>query len=260
MAVIREKFNRLRRQGRAAFIPYLTFGFPDIRTFESIVLTLDKSGADFIEIGFPFSDPIADGPIIQASSAMALDKGADIYKMFRSLKKIKKKISSPLILMTYYNPVYAMGLEKFFRLSRGLIDGIVVPDLLVEESADLVKAARHSRIDTVFFISPTTQAQRVSLIKKRSSGFIYYISVAGVTGPRKKISPEVIRQAKKLKAKLGSPLCIGFGVSTRQQARAFKKAFDGVIVGSALISYIFKIYKRKDFLKTLRKFVLWLNG
>ncbi|MBN2119763.1 MAG: tryptophan synthase subunit alpha [Candidatus Omnitrophica bacterium] len=260
MGLIREKFRELKKQGKKAFIPYMTFGFPDMKTFESIVMALDRAGADFIEIGLPFSDPIADGPIIQTSSKIALDKGANIYKLLSSLKKLKSRIRAPLILMTYYNPVYHMGIDKFFKRFSRLIDGVIVADLLAEEAGHFVNKARENNIDTIFFISPTTQKERLRLIDRLSSGFIYYISVTGVTGPRKTLPSKIFKHIKKIKKQVRAAVCIGFGISSQKQARMFKKYFDGVIAGSVLIKKILICRKNRNFLKDFEKFTLWLNG
>ena len=260
MGAIREKFKQLKRQKKKAFIPYITYGFPTIKASEKIILALDRSGADFIEVGLPFSDPIADGPIIQASSKAALERGATINKLLTSLTKLKKRIKAPLILMTYYNPLYHMGLAAFFARAKRAIDGIVVADLLAEEAGEFVKLARTNDIDTIFFISPTTQKQRLKLIDRLSTGFIYYISVTGVTGPRKSLPRKIMGHIGRVKSKVTSPVCIGFGISTRRQARLFKKYFDGVIVGSILVKKIIDHHKEKRFLQSFEKFVLWLNG
>lgn len=260
MARVREEFNELRKKKKKAFIPYITFGFPDIKTSESIILALDKANASFIEIGLPFSDPIADGPIIQTSSKVALDKGATIYNLFSSLKRIKKKITTPLILMTYYNPVYHMGLDTFFSRAKSCIDGIIIADLLAEEAEEFVKKARSFNIDTIFFVSPTTQINRLKLIERRTTGFIYYISITGVTGPRKTLPSDIFSHIRQIKRTLHSPICVGFGISTPKQAARYKRYFDGVIVGSAIIAKILKIHKQRNFLKQFRQFVLWLNG
>ena len=153
-----------------------------------------------------------------------------------------------------------MGLERFFVRARGCIDGIVVADLLAEEAEDLVKVARKNNIDTIFFISPTTQKQRLRLIDRLSSGFIYYISVTGVTGPRKTLPHKIMGHLKSIKNKVKSPVCIGFGISTQKQARSFKKYFDGVIVGSILVKKIIDTHRSKQFLKRFQEFVRWLNG
>jgi tryptophan synthase alpha chain len=260
MGAIRNKFKQLKKQGKKAFIPYVTFGFPTIRLSEKIILALDKAKADIIEVGLPFSDPIADGLIIQASSKRALDNGATIYNLLSSLRKLKKRIKAPLVLMTYYNPIYHMGLDRFLKKAKSSISGIVVADLLAEEAEDFVKKARKYNIDTIFFISPTTKKDRLELIDRLSSGFIYYISVTGVTGPRKTLPKRILSHIKDIKRKISSAVCIGFGISTQKQARIFKKYFDGVIVGSILVKKIIDTHNRKNFLKRFEKFALWLNG
>jgi tryptophan synthase alpha chain len=260
MGAIRNRFKELKKQGKKAFIPYITYGFPDIKASEKIILALDRAGADFIEVGLPFSDPIADGPIIQTSSKAALDKGATINKLLTSLAGLKKRIKAPLILMTYYNPLYHMGLTNFLSRAKGAIDGIVVADLLAEEAEEFVKCCKEHDIDTIFFISPTTQKQRLRLIERLSTGFIYYISVTGVTGPRKSLPHKIMGHIVKVKSKVTAPVCIGFGISTQRQARLFKKYFDGVIVGSILVKKIIDHHKEKRFLRSFEKFVLWLNG
>ncbi len=260
MGKIREKFEELRKKGRKAFIPYITFGFPDFDTFKSIIFTLDKLGCDFIEIGLPFSDPIADGPVIQTSSKIALEKGANIHNLFSFLKKVKEKLNSGLILMSYYNPIYNMGLNDFFKKANSLLEGVIVPDLLPEEAEDFIRKAHTYNIDTIFFISPTTQEERLPLIEKSSSGFIYYISVTGVTGPREVLPSDILKHLKRIRKRISLPICIGFGISHKVQAQKFKKYFDGVIVGSALIHKILNTYKKRGFLKKFKNFVLWLNS
>ena len=260
MGKIREKFEELRNKGKKAFIPYLTFGFPTLKDFEALLYVLDSAGSDFIEIGFPFSDPIADGPIIQISSQTALDRGVNFLKLFSFFKRVKRNINTPLILMSYYNPIYDMGLDNFFKKAHPLLEGLIIPDLLPEEGKDFLKKAKTYNIDTVFFISPTTQEERFSLIERASSGFIYYISVTGVTGPRKSLPSSILSHLKKVRKKTSSPVCLGFGISNRVQARKFKKYFDGIIVGSVLIKKIIETYHRKNFLKEFKEFVLWLNS
>ena len=260
MGRIREKFNQLKKQGKKAFIPYLTFGFPDIKTSESLIVAMSSAGADFIEVGIPFSDPIADGPIIQHSSNTALQKGANLQKLFLSLKKIKPQVKCPLIVMSYSNPIYHTGVKKFFNRISGLVDGIIVSDMLVEESKEFVNTAWSHRLDTIFFISPTTQPGRLKLIDSRSSGFVYYISVTGVTGPRKEFSRDISRNLRAIKGKIKNPLCLGFGVSNQKSARKIKKDCDGIIVGSAIIKKIDQLKEEKNLLQKIKHYTLWLNG
>ncbi len=260
MGKIRDKFNELKKQGKKAFIPYLTFGFPDIKTWESLMLTLDSAGADFIEVGIPFSDPIADGPIIQHSSNIALEKGANTQNLFESLKKVKPKIKAPLIIMSYTNPVYSMGVKRFFRQASGLIEGVIISDMLVEESGEFVDTAWRYNVDTIFFISPTTRKNRINLIDRRSSGFVYFISVTGVTGPRKDLSKGIGTKLSSIRKKIKNPLCLGFGISSRKSARKIKEKCDGIIVGSAIIKKINELRKNKNFLRKIESYILWLNG
>ena len=260
MGKIREKFKELRNKGKKAFIPYLTFGFPTLKDFEALLYVLDSAGSDFIEIGFPFSDPIADGPVIQTSSQVALDRGVNFLKLFSFLRRVKRNIKAPLILMSYYNPIYDMGLDNFFKKAHSFLEGVIIPDLLPEEGKDFLKKAKTYNVDTVFFISPTTQEERFSLIEKASSGFIYYISVTGVTGPRKSLPSDILSHLKKVRKKISSPVCLGFGISNRAQARKFKKYFDGIIVGSALVKKIIETHHKKNFLKEFKEFILWLNS
>ncbi len=260
MGKIRDKFRQLKESGKSAFIPYITFGFPDMETFSRTAVSLDECGADFIEIGFPFSDPIADGPVIQHSSRIALDKGADLPGFYSWLKEYKRRIKAPLILMCYYNSVYSLGVNKFLKKFSGFLDGIIIPDLLAEEGEEFVSLSGKYNIDTVFFVTPTTENKRLPLINKCSTGFIYYISVTGVTGIRRDISLNTLSDLKRIRKVSSSPVCIGFGVSTRGQVKSLKKDFDGVIVGSAIIKKIGGLYKQKDFIQRFKEFILWLNA
>lgn len=261
MGKIREKFEELKRENKKAFIPYITYGFPEIKTSEKLIFMLEEAGSDLIEVGMPFSDPIADGQIIQYSSKVALDKGANIFQLFSSLKKLKKKLKTPLILMTYYNIVYKLGLRRFVEhLKEAGVSGLVVPDLLIEEAEELTELCRYKDIDNIFFIASTTQEKRFKLIDKNSTGFIYYISVKGVTGPRERFPAETVDHIKYVKSKVKAPVCVGFGISTQNQARRFKKISDGIIVGSVLIKKIREVYPSKNFSETIKRFILWLNG
>lgn len=260
MGKIREKFNYMRKEKRKAFIPYLTFGYPDISFFKRIVKELEKAGADFIEVGLPFSDPIADGPIIQESSRLALKSGANVYNLFCTLRQLKSEVKIPFILMTYSNPIYRMGFNKFFSNAKNCIDGIIVSDMLVEESKKFIEISWANNIDTIFFISPLTSKKRWDLIKRNSSGFIYYISVSGVTGPRSSFSNKIFSNIREIKQKINTPVCVGFGISNQKQARRVKKFADGIIVGSAIIKKIEQNKKRRVLLEEIRNFSLWLNG
>jgi tryptophan synthase alpha chain len=255
---VRKQFEMIKKQGRKAFIPYLTYGFPDLKVFEQTILAIAETGADIIEVGMPFSDPVADGPVIQASSQIALTKGATLPGLLATLKKLRAKIDVPILLMSYYNPIFFMGDETFCRKAKNIVDGIVVPDLLPEEAGNFIRACRANEIDTVFFTAPTTDPKRLSLIDKSSSGFVYYVSVTGTTGTRKEFSRETLSAIKTTKNKLKAPVCVGFGISSHEQVRDFWKVSDGVIVGSAIVKFINANYRKAGFIKKLKGFVLSL--
>jgi tryptophan synthase alpha chain len=260
MPKIRDLFNQLKQQNKKAFIPYLTYGFPNLGVFEQTVLAIAKTGVDAIEIGMPFSDPIADGPVIQRSSQIALEKGATLPGLLLTLKKLRRKVDAPFILMTYYNPVFYMGDNSFCRKAKGIIDALVVPDLLPEEGRSLNDHCRKYGIDTVFFIAPTTDLGRYGLIDKNSSGFIYYVSVTGTTGSRNKFDGALYKKIAAAKAKVKGPVCVGFGISTHEQVKRFCRVADGVIVGSAIIKFIDENHKQKNFIDKLQRFIVDLKG
>ncbi len=260
MGKIREKFDNLKKENKKAFIPFITFGYPDIKTFSKLVIELDKAGADFIEIGLPFSDPIADGPVIQESSHIALEKGANIYELFKTLKELRPKVKAEFIIMSYLNPVYSMGIKKFFSQAKDCIAGVIISDLLIDEADFFIKEARKNEIDTIFFVSPLSNKKRIKMVDKLSTGFIYYISVTGVTGPRTEFSKDMFSHIKKVKASVSCPLCVGFGISSQEQARKVKVCSDGIIIGSAIIKKIAQIQKKKSFFKEFKDYLRWLNG
>ncbi len=261
MFKVSEKFKHLARQDKKAFIPFMTFGYPDINLSKDIFFTLIEAGADMIELGVPFSDPIADGPAIQLASTVALKQGVSLDKMLKFLKKENRNISVPVLFMSYYNPIYTMSQRKFFSQAQDCgLSGIIVPDLLAEEAGSFVHSAHKHKIDTVFFVSPTTSVKRFSLIDRLSSGFIYYISVKGITGERRHFSRQIISNISRARSRLNKPLCVGFGISSPEQADKFRQVSDGVIIGSAITHKITLWHKKKDFLKRLKRFVQWLKG
>jgi tryptophan synthase alpha chain len=232
-------FKRLKSARRKAFIAYITAGDPDIATTARLVLEISRAGADIIELGVPFSDPIADGPTIQAASQRALAGGVTVRKIFGLVKSLRSKTDIPLVFMTYYNPVLRYGLKEFFSACRKSgVDGVIVPDLPCEESADLVKAARSSGVATIFLVAPTTIRRRMKYIAGKSKGFIYYVSLTGVTGARRALPPDIRANIRRIKAVTDKPVAVGFGVSTGAQAAALAGMADGVIVGSAIVRTI----------------------
>lgn len=258
MAKVRNKLMQMKNNGEKAFIPYVTFAYPSIEKFEEIIIALDEAGVSAIEIGLPFSDPIADGPVIQQASIKALENGANLEMLCESLKRLKEKVSVPLLVMTYYNLLFGTGLEKFFSMIEGLVDGLVIPDILVDDSKEMRDLARKHKVDMTFFVAPTTQEKRVDLVNKASTGFIYYVSVTGTTGTQQSFDAGVYSEIKKIANKTTAPVCVGFGISNPEHVKAFNEVADGVIVGSAIIKKIMEYENDAVLIEQLKEFVRWL--
>lgn len=253
---IERKFSDLRKQGRSAFIAFITAGYPDLRATERLVPELARRGADIIELGIPFSDPLADGPLIQDASAHALKKGASLPAIFALAARIRAKTDVPLCFMTYYNPVFIMGEDKFaVRAAACGVDGVIVPDLPVEEGGTLSRACASRGVDLISFVSPTTAAERLGTICGRAAGFIYYVSLAGVTGPRQRLPRDLRVQVERVKAVTKKPVCVGFGVSSAEQVRDLSRFTDGVIVGSAIIRAITRSRGKPGMVESVGRFV-----
>ena len=262
MTRIKEKFAELQSKNQKALISYIMTGFPNEKATISTVRGLVKGGVDIIELGFPFSDPLADGPVIQNASTVSLEKGTNIVKFFSLVKKIRKETDIPLILMTYTNILYHKGYGKFIsEAKKAGIDGFILPDMSIEESKEYLQAAKN-KADTIFLISPNTSKTRIQKISKASSGFLYLVAVFGTTGVKtgiKKYTLDAIKQVKKqTKGKI--PIGIGFGVSTPDDVRKYIKAgADAVIVGSAYLKLIEKTPQNQleskiaSFTKSLKK-------
>jgi len=228
---------------------------------EELVLSFENAGVDIIELGVPFSDPLADGPTIQASSQRALKKGVDLGKIFNLVKRIRRKSQIPLALMMYYNPIFHYGESKFVAVAKECgVDGLVVPDLPPEEAKSLIAIGKANDVATVFFLSPTTTQKRMSQITKASTGFIYYVSLTGVTGARRKLSQSYDAQVRLAKTMTTLPICVGFGVSTPAQVKAISKIADGVIVGSVIINEIVRNQGKKNLVGNVSKFVRKLSN
>jgi len=230
------KFKYLKERGEKAFIAYLTVGFPDIKTNLKLVLEMEKRGVDMIELGIPFSDPIADGPTIQASSQASLARGTTPADALLLAAEIRKHSSIPLILMGYLNPFLHPNPGNLAKnLARAGIDGVIIPDLPPEASDSIREALMAKGIHTIFLLAPTSRPDRIKLVARKSEGFIYYVSHTGVTGARKKISGELAGKVREIKKNTDLPVAVGFGISTRDQLLRVWKTADGAIVGSALI-------------------------
>jgi tryptophan synthase alpha chain len=255
------KFAELRRVGKKAFIVYLTAGYPSLAVTEELVCSLEAAGVDIVELGVPFSDPMADGPTIQASSQQALAQGVTLTKILASVQKIRRHTQVPMVLMTYYNPVFHFGEERFVREAcQTGVDGLIVPDLPPQEASVLIRSARKEDLATIFFLAPTTTPQRMPQIIEAASGFIYYVSVTGVTGARQHLPAEMLTNIKKAKRVTSKPICVGFGISTPQQVAQVASIADGVIVGSAVIKEIEKAQGQADLVKRVSCFVKELTS
>ena len=235
MSKIKNKFLQLKKKKERALIAYIMAGFPNEKTTMSAVKGLVKGGADIIEIGYPFSDPIADGPVIQNASTVSLNYGTKLDKFFQIIKKIRKETDIPLVLMTYTNILYKKGFDKFMQKAKSVgIDGFILPDMSIEESKDYLAAARKNHLDTIFLISPNTTTERIKKILKDTSGFLYLVSIFGTTGMQTKIQKYTVDAIKKTKKIVNKriPIGIGFGVNTPNDARKYLSlGIDAIIVG-----------------------------
>ncbi len=257
---ISEKFKELKEQGKKSLIVYITAGFPDMEFTERFAVELEKTGVDIIEIGVPFSDPIADGQILQYTSHVSLENGTSLRSIFSLCERLKTKISIPYILMGYYNPVYQFGIDRFAEeCSRTGVSGIIIADLPFEESRPLKTALKKYGIELIPFLTFTTSEKRKEKILKKASGFIYYISLAGVTGPRENLPERLKSDLKKLKEISCIPVAVGFGISHLSQVREIKEHSDGIIMGSFVMKEIMdnKIDELKNILTSFRE---ELNG
>ncbi|HDZ62568.1 MAG TPA: tryptophan synthase subunit alpha [Nitrospirae bacterium] len=256
MTRISKTFKRLRKAGKKAFIPYIMAGDPGLEDTAEFVSRLEKAGADIIELGVPFSDPLADGPTIQKASERALKKGATLRKVLSLVESIRKKTRIPLILMTYYNPVFKLGLEAFVKEAvRVGVDGVIVPDLIPDEAEDFIRISKEHGLDTIFLLAPTSTQERINKVARASSGFIYYVSITGITGSSILIDSDMKDTLSLIKKHTGKPVAIGFGISNAEEAEAVASLADGVIVGSAIVKLISEGANIDNFAESIRKAV-----
>ena len=235
-------FARLRERGERALMPYFTAGDPSLADTRRLVAAAERAGADVVELGVPFSDPIADGPVVQRAGTRALAAGASLPRVLELVAGLRADgVRLPIALMTYYNPVLAFGLKSFARTAVDAgADAVIVPDLPYEEAEPLQEQTEPAGLDLVQFVAPTSPAARVKAIARRARGFIYVVSVTGITGERRSLPPELDAQIRTLRLVTTKPLCVGFGVSTREQVAAVGKLADGVLVGSAIVRLVEK--------------------
>ncbi len=233
---IKKVFKALSKKKEKAFVPYLMAGDPSIGQTEALVEGLANLGADLIELGVPFSDPIADGPVIQKASVRSLQQGTTLPGVLDMVERLRHKVSIPIILMTYYNPILKFGEERFVKeaVEKG-VDGVIVPDLPPEEASTLIKTSEEEGLDLIFLIAPTTSLRRMKKVAQSARGFIYYVSLVGITGAKMGAVSEIKEQIKRLRQISKLPILIGFGISTAQDAAQASGLAEGVVVGSALV-------------------------
>ncbi len=256
MSAIADTFVACQEKRRTALIPYLTAGFPDKRNFRCLLESFERSGADMIEIGIPFSDPLADGPVIQHASQKALEDGINVKRTFDLLQSMQEKLSTPRIIMSYFNPIRSYGLARFIdHALRAGVSGIVVPDLIWEEGAQFERQCRAAGLDLVYLVARTTAPSRRADILKRSSGFVYLVSITGVTGSRASFSTSLLRWIHQVKKESPLPLCVGFGISNSEQAQRIARKADGIIIGSAIIDLIQHTNGSRPAIKRVETFI-----
>jgi len=237
---IAQTFEKLRAEKRAAFIPFFAAGDPDLDTTAELIKAAVDAGADIVEIGVPFSDPIADGPVIQAAFYRALEKGFRVDPLFEMVRKLRASgLMAPLVCMVSYTLVYKKTLLSFMKAAKAAgFDGLIIPDLPAGYEGDAAERAVECGLDLVFLIAPTTTSERRDMIAKMSRGFIYYVSITGITGARTVLPEDLAANVSDIKKRTALPVCVGFGISQPEQAAAVSAIADGVIVGSALVKKV----------------------
>lgn len=254
---IDSKFRELKKNNEKAVIIYLTCGYPDLSITERLVLELDRQGVDLIELGVPFSDPLADGPTIQEASSYALRKhSVNLRGIFSLVSRLRRKTQIPICLMTYYNPIFSFGESNFVSCaSKSGVDGVIIPDLPPEEAKNLTFLSKKYNLHTIFLLSPTSSRGRIKLISSASRGFIYYVSLTGVTGIRQHLAFDLCDNIRKIKKYTKKPVCAGFGISGACHIREIFKVADGAIIGSAVIKLIRDNIGKKGLVEKVGKFV-----
>ena len=254
-------FDRLRRQGEKALIPYIMAGDPSLAETETLVVALEKAGADLIELGVPFSDPIADGPVIQKAAERALRTGTSLRGILQSVKSLRTKTQVPLILMAYYNTIMAMGEREFCHAAvQAGVDGVIIPDMPPEEAGSLQRASAEKGPCLIFLLAPTSTTARKAEVIKRTSGFIYYVSITGITGAQLRDRDSIKRNVRAIQKKAGKPVAVGFGIATPEDARQIAAFSDGVIVGSALVRKIEEFQHSTDLVPEISRFTAGLKA
>lgn len=259
MTRIEAAFAKRARGNRRVFIPYITAGDPALETTRDLVLALENAGADIIELGVPFSDPIADGPVIQRGTERALANHVSLRDVLKLSVDIRKHSQIPLLLFSYYNPLFNYGLERLAKscVDAG-IDGVLATDLTIEESPDFKRIMNNAGLDTIFLVAPTSSPERMEKIARNSSGFLYAVSRTGVTGERQELDTELHTFLQALRQYSSVPIAVGFGISRPEHVRAVWRQVEGAVVGSAIVREIENHIGRTDLVDKVAKFAKWL--
>ena len=258
---IEQKFKELKSVRKKAFIAFITAGYPNLSVTENLVKEFDAVGVDIVELGVPFTDPMADGPIIQEASQHALKHGVRLADILNLVENVRAKVNLPICLMTYFNPVFCFGQERFVKEAVGAgVDGVVIPDLPFEESKDLLWFANRGNLDVIQFLAPTSTMKRIKMITRAARGFIYYVSLTGTTGARKTLPQDLKENLLMIKKHTGKPVCAGFGISTSAQVKEISRVCDGVIVGSAIVKKIKENIGSPDLVRKTGSFIKALKG
>ncbi|HSY74117.1 MAG TPA: tryptophan synthase subunit alpha [Dongiaceae bacterium] len=251
-----EKFAQLKKAGKKGFIVYIGAGDPNLNATRELALVFDKSGVDILELGVPFSDPLADGLVNQLAAQRGLESKTTPPKLLKIISEIRKQSEIPIVLYIYFNLIHKVGLEKFIAgAAKAGVDGLLVLDLPPEESANYEALMKKSGLCHIYLVAPTTPEDRMEFIVKRGSGFIYYISREGVTGMQSKVASNLASQVAKIRAHTDLPIAVGFGVSNPEQAKLVAQNADAVVVGSAVVNQIAEHGKSKDLAKRVSEFV-----
>lgn len=239
MSAIDQLFHDLRARRQKAFMPFITAGDPDLETTERLLRRMAEHGVSLVEVGIPYSDPIADGPVIQASYTRALAHGIKVDQILQMIERVAPQVAMPLCTMVSYAIIHRHGLERYVdQAASAGVAGLIVPDLLIEEAAPLAKICKARDVSLIPLVTPTTPRERALRIAEAASGFIYFVSVAGITGERQQLPAALVDQLGWLRGQTDAPICVGFGISRPEHVRRLRDVADGVIVGSALVRYL----------------------
>ncbi|MHC4886522.1 MAG: tryptophan synthase subunit alpha [Planctomycetota bacterium] len=259
---IDDTFASLKAAGRAAFMPYLTAGDPDLETTRRLILGMAEAGADLIEVGVPFSDPVADGPTIQKANERALAAGTTLNGILEMIAKVRTECQVPILLMGSFNPIFVRGCERFCEDAAAAgVDGLIVPDLLPDRAEELSDPATKVGIHNIFLVAPTSTEERLELVAKRSSGFVYAVSLTGVTAERNALPPELGSFVERARTKIDLPIAVGFGISTPEMASEVGQLADGVIIGSGIVKRVAEACEAgQDPVPPVTQFVATIHG